>query len=70
MSSYIFIIEIFSKRFLVFSDKDSVGESRDSSYAPANNECVDVVGSLVGVDGLQVHDVSDDVVLIADAISS
>jgi len=31
---------------------------------------MNVMGSLVGVDSLQVHDVPDDVVLILDAIAS
>ena len=54
----------------MFSDKGSVSEGREPRDAPADDEGVDVVGSLVGVDGLQVHDVSDDVVLITDSISS
>ena len=45
-------------------------ECLESGDAPAEDEGVDVVGSLVGVDGLQVHDVSDDVILITDSISS
>ena len=52
------------------SDKDSVSEGREAGDSPANDEGVDVVGSLVGVDSLQVHDVSDDVILITDSISS
>ena len=55
----------------MFSDKDSsIRECRETRDAPANDEGVDVVGSLVGVDSLQVHDVSDDVILITDSISS
>ena len=52
------------------SDKYLVCEGRNASDSPANDEGVDVVGSLVGVDSLQVHDVSDDVVLVTDPISS
>ena len=52
------------------SDKDSISEGWDARDSPANDEGVDVVGSLVGVDSLQVHDVSDDVILITDSISS
>ena len=54
----------------MFSDKGSIRECRETRDAPPNDEGVDVVSSLVGVDSLQVHYVSDDVILITDSISS
>merc|ERR1711991_334213 len=36
----------------------------------AKDEGVDVVRALVGVDGLEVHDVADDVVFVADAVAA
>jgi len=41
-----------------------------ASNGAAENKSVDVVGSLVSVDGLKVHTVSDDVVFVTDAVST
>ena len=36
----------------------------------AQDQSMNIVGALVRVDGLQVHDVPDDVVVVADAVTS
>lgn len=43
-------------------------KGRDSSDGPTQNESMDVVCALVGIDRLQVHHMPNDVVLIADTI--
>ena len=53
------------RKIVVISEESLM--ARDCS---ANDQGVDVVSSLVGVDSLQVHDVPDDVVLVTDSISS
>lgn len=45
-------------------------EGLDAGDGAAEDEGVDVVRALVGVDGLQVHDVPDDVVLVLDAVAA
>ena len=47
---------------------DLVCEGGDASDASAHYQGVDVVRALVGVDGLEVHHVPDDVVLIAHPV--
>ena len=42
----------------------------DSGDGPAEDEGVDVVGTFVGIDRFQVHDVADDVVFVRDAVAS
>ena len=44
--------------------KPASGEGLDAGLGAAEDEGVDVVGALVGVDGLQVEDVADHVVLV------
>src|SRR5512134_652537 len=34
----------------------------------AENQGMDIMSALIGIDGLQVHDVADDVVLVGDAV--
>ena len=46
------------------------GEGLESGDGPAQDEGVHVVGALVRVDGLQVHHVPDDVVLVRDTVAA
>ena len=48
--------------------KITSAEGLDSSDGSSDDETVNVVSALVRVDGLQVHDVPDDVVFVAHAI--
>ena len=48
----------------------SGGEGLDAGLGAAQDQGVDVVGALVGVDRLEVHDVADDVVLVGDAVAA
>ena len=41
-----------------------------ASDSSPQNKCVDVACSLIGVHGLQVRDVSNDVVLVDDAVAA
>ncbi len=45
-------------------------EGLESSDGSADDKAVDVVSAFVGVDGFQVHDVSDDVVFVANTVAA
>lgn len=45
-------------------------EGSKTSDGTSEDQCVDIMGTLVGVDSLQVHDVADDVVFVADTVAS
>ena len=50
--------------------KITSAEGLDSSDGSSDDEAVNVVSALVRVDGLQVHDVPDDVVFVAHAVAA
>lgn len=45
-------------------------KGRDTSDGLAKDKSVDIMGSLVGIDGLKIHNMSNDVVLITNPIST
>src|SRR5258706_15502661 len=49
---------------------DSRLKRRDARLRAAQDQGVDVVRALVGVDGLEVHDVADHVVFVGDAVAA
>src|SRR5579883_1774295 len=53
----------------VLSPPSSI-EGGDAGLGAAEDEGVDVVRALIGVDRLQIHDVADDVVLVRDAVAA
>ena len=61
-------VQMMTEEMMRRKNKDK--NNLHACVSSSDDEDVDVVGSLVGVDGLQVHDVSDNVVLITDSISS
>ena len=44
-------------------------KSLKTSNTPSNNKCMDVMSAFVGIDGFEIHDVSDNVVFILNAIA-
>lgn len=45
-------------------------EGSNTSGGTTKDEGVDAIGAFIGVDGFQVHDVTDDVEFIRDTIST
>src|SRR6266851_6368721 len=46
------------------------GERSDAGLGAAEDQGVDVVGAFIGVDRLEVHHVTDHVVLVGDAVAA
>src|SRR6266702_403803 len=52
------------------SRRSCLAERRDPGLRPPEDEGVDVVRALIGVDCLEIHDVADDVELVGDAVAA
>ena len=45
-------------------------KGRDASNGSSQNESMDIMGALISVNRLQVHDMPNDMILVTDAVST
>ena len=53
----------------IWVQRVSICKGRNTSYTPAKNEGVNVMGALVCVHCLQIHHMPDHMILVADAVA-